>query len=100
MNRNPYLTAGMYKFLAAIRESEDEYAIQEGLAVWVDLTQFHAGTVLRCLQFCLIKEDQYSDEQTRIWVLTSDGTGCLDDEKYVPELVRALATAAPQKGKP
>jgi hypothetical protein len=81
----------MHKFLSAIRDSDDEYAIQEGLSVYVDLTQFHAGTVLRCLQLCLIKEDSTGDEQTRIWVLTSCGTGCLDDEKYVPEIVKALA---------
>lgn len=90
-NRNPYLTAGMYKFLVAIRDSQDEYAIQEGLCVYVDLTQFHAGTVLRCLRLCLIKEDSTGDDVTRIWVLTSCGTGCLDDEKHVPELVKAFA---------
>ncbi len=66
--RNSFLTSAMEKFLAAIRDDEDEYAIQEGIAVWVGMERFHASTVLKCLQYCLISEDQYSDEKTRIWI--------------------------------
>jgi len=84
----------MHKFLTGIRDSEDEYAIQEGIEVWVDLTRFHASTVTKCLMLCLISEDVTGDEKTRIWVLNEDGRKVLSDEKHIPGIVTALAEKA------
>lgn len=91
---NKYLTPAMHRFLCAIRDSEDEYAIQEGLQVWVELTRFSAVTVANCLRLCLISEDSYSDGKTRIWSLNEDGEGVLKDADYVPGIVKAMAGKA------
>jgi len=88
---NPYLTPTMHTFLSAIRDSEDGYAIQEGIEVWVDLTRFHAATVNKCLRLCLIREDPMSGGPgTRIYSLNEDGENVLRDEKYVPAIVKAM----------
>jgi hypothetical protein len=96
---NSHLTPAMHKFLSAIRDSPDEYAVQDGLMVYVDLTRFHAGTVNKCLRLCLVSEDQYSDEATRIWILNEDGRGVLESDSYVPGIVRAMSERVAQEPK-
>lgn len=83
---NKFLAPAVHRFLASIRDSEDEYAIQEGLEVWVDYDRFHPSTVLKCLQLCLIKDDDDS-KNTHIWVLNSDGIKILESDSFVPPIV-------------
>jgi hypothetical protein len=86
---NPYISETMQRFLAAIRDSEEEYAIQEGLEVWAGSTRFHSKTVLDCLRLCLISEDPYGSAGVHLWTLNEDGEGVLGDPAYIPRIIEA-----------
>jgi hypothetical protein len=88
--RSTLLSPAMKSFLEAIRDCEDEYALQERLEVWVGDRRFSPRTVLKCLQYCLIKEDCYTSPGTHIWVLTECGRKIIEDPSYVPLIVREL----------
>jgi hypothetical protein len=89
---SPYLTVAGRKFLEALQRSEDGYAIQEGLEVWIDYQRFSPATVIKLLCFCLIKYDG-SDFGAKIrrYVITQDGTDLLLNSCHVPRVVTALS---------
>lgn len=88
----PFLTKAGSNFLTMLRDSEDQYAIQDGLEVWIDSRRFHSGTVQKLLRMCLIKYEDSNDfgAKVRHYVITEDGSEILANPKHVPRIVQAI----------
>ena len=49
------LTPGVYDLLQKMADENDE-AVQEGIAVWVDLRRYHSSTLHKALQLCALRD--------------------------------------------
>lgn len=86
--RNRFLTRRMHEFLVALRDSEDEYAIEEAGECWVDSEKFSSRTVNRLLHLCLLSKEGSASEGVELWVLNEDGRKIIDDPQFVPPIVK------------
>lgn len=90
MKHNKWITKAGREFLIAMRDGEDNYAISEGLIVYVDSRRFSRATLQCLLRLCLVSLDSYSKDKPQIWTLNEDGERIIDDVNFEPPIVAVL----------
>jgi hypothetical protein len=98
VKRNQFLTPAMRRFLIALRDGEDKYAVAEGREVWVDNRRFSRVTLNRLLRLCLIKAESISGHEPEIYYHNEEGDRIIDDPRYEPLICAALRSREASRG--
>lgn len=83
------LTPGVFKLLQTMATEGDE-AVQEGIAVWVDLHRFHSSTLHNALQLCALRDVSDDTGTLRRFVLNEVGHAILNDPAQADKVVILL----------